>query len=121
MLIALLGAACVYLAIRLYLNPVYVPDPQPIEPARAAEVQDRINPNTADVPTLAALPTIGVKRAQDIVAYREKFVTEHPGRIAFESSRDLLNIPGIGNATAALLDPFLIYSVSPATAPATLP
>lgn len=118
-LIVLLVAACIYLSIRLYLNPVYVSDPQPSEPSRAAEVEDRINPNTADVNTLAALPTIGIKRAEDIVAYREKFVIDHPGRLAFESARDLMNITGIGTATAAQLDPFLIYSPRPR--PATMP
>lgn len=119
MLIALLGAACVYLAIRLYLNPVYVPDPQPPEPARAAEVEDRINPNTADAQMLAALPLIGEKRAQDIVAYRERFAAEHPGALPFAQPSDLLNIRGIGPAMLSQIEPYL--NIPPDRSAATRP
>jgi hypothetical protein len=115
-LIGLLAILLVYLSIRLLLNPVYVADPQPLEPPRFAEVQDRIDPNTADAHTLAALPLIGEKRGEEIVAYRAQFVAEHPGELAFKAIEDLRRIRGIGTATLAQLEPFLIFpSLSPST------
>jgi hypothetical protein len=114
--IALLGILALYLSIRLLLNPIYVADPQPLEPARAREVQDKIDPNTADAHTLAALPLIGEKRGEDIVAYRAQFVVEHPGQVAFKVPEDLRRIRGIGTATLAQLEPYLIFpSRSPST------
>jgi DNA uptake protein ComE-like DNA-binding protein len=117
-LIALLSAILIYLIIRLIVNPVYVSDPQPPTPSRANELEDRIDPNTADLPTLAAMPLIGEKRAAEMIAYREKFAADHPGRLAFENPNDLLRIRGIGATTLAQLEPFLIF---PTTAPATKP
>jgi DNA uptake protein ComE-like DNA-binding protein len=115
-LIALLAILLVYLSIRLLLNPVYVADPQPLEPQRAAEVQDRIDPNAADAHTLAALPLIGEKRGEEIVAYRAQFLAEHPGEIAFKVPDDLRRIRGIGTATLTQLEPYLIF---PPQAPST--
>jgi DNA uptake protein ComE-like DNA-binding protein len=118
-IIGLLTALLVYLCIRLLFNPAYVSNPQPLEPARAAELQDRIDPNTADWQTLAALPLIGEKRAKDIVAYREQFVAEHPGQLAFTKPSDLLEIRGIGTVTLSQLDPFLLIPAGPS--PTTKP
>jgi hypothetical protein len=115
-LIALLCLICCYLLIRLILNPTYVSDPQPHEGSRAAEVEDRINPNTADWSTLAALPQIGERRARDIVAYREQFVAANPGKVAFARPEDLYRIRGFGVAMVSLIEPYLIF---PSTQPAT--
>jgi DNA uptake protein ComE-like DNA-binding protein len=114
-LIALLCVMLVYLIARLILNPAYVSNPQPHVPARANEVEDRIDPNTADVATLAALPLIGEKRARDVVTYREQYVAEHPGKLAFEKPNDLLHIRGIGPAMLEQIQPYLIFSKPPAT------
>lgn len=108
-LIALLGGVFVYLVVRLIANPVYVPDPQPRAPSRAADLEDRIDPNTADWHTLAALPLIGEKRARDIVAYREQFIVEHPGQPAFVRPQDLLRIRGIGAALLSQVERYLLF------------
>jgi hypothetical protein len=105
-LVVLLGA---FIAIRFWLNPGYVADPQPLVPSRAMELADRLDPNTATVDELAALPMIGERRARDIVSYRERFETEHPRRIAFEESTDLLAIRGIGAAILQQVRPYLIF------------
>jgi len=53
---------------------------------------ERININTAPASDLTRLPGIGEKRAEDIVAWR----TEHG---PFEKPEDILDVPGIGEAT----------------------
>lgn len=53
-----------------------------------------ININTADVETLASLDGIGQSKAEAIVAYRD-------ANGPFQSSTDLTNVKGIGDATVA--------------------
>ena len=108
-LIALLSFIFLHLVIRLVLNPSHVADPQPPTGPRADEVENRIDPNTVDWSTLAALPQIGEKRARDIVAYREQFVAENPGKIAFTRAEDLYRIRGFGVAMVSLIEPYLIF------------
>jgi hypothetical protein len=108
-LIGLTILLAVYVAIRFWLNPTYVSDPQPLVPSRAAELADRLDPNTATADELAALPMIGERRARDIINYRDRFTSEHPGRIAFEEPTDLLAIRGIGGAILQQIRPFLVF------------
>jgi hypothetical protein len=119
LLIGLLCVMLVYLVARLIINPVYVSNPQPRVPSRASEVEDRIDPNMADVPTLATLPLIGEKRAKDIVTYREQYIVDHPGKLAFEKPTDLLRIRGIGPSMLEQIRPYLIFPTPPATTPAS--
>jgi competence ComEA-like helix-hairpin-helix protein len=118
-LIGLLLILAAYISIRWFFNRQYVSDPQPAVPSRYDELADRIDPNTADVATLAALPTIGEKRAKDIVAYREKWLRDGRRGQPFGRLDDLLKVQGIGAATIAQLKPYLIFpnSSSPATRP----
>lgn len=95
--------------VRLLCNPTYIPNPQPPDGARAAELQDRIDPNTADWPAWASLPGIGEKRAKQIVAWRDEFVASHPGTMPFRQPQDLLRIKGIGVATMEELTPYLAF------------
>jgi len=116
----LLGLLCVFslvLVILLIRNPVYVSNPQPPVSSRAGEVEDRIDPNSADADMLAALPSIGPQRAQDIVNYREQFVSAHPGELAFSAPQDLMQIRGIGTGIMSQIAPFLRFP--PASQPAT--
>ena len=109
---ALLGVVIVLgaiLAVIAWRNPLYVSDPPPPAGPRAGEVLSGIDPNQADVNTLASLPQLGLKRAAAICAYREKYVAAHPGRRAFVEARDLTKVPGISAATAEELGPYLIF------------
>lgn len=117
-LLAIVAALFVYLVVRYFFNPVYVSNPQPLEPSRAAELVDRIDPNTADIDTLTALPTLGVKRAKLIVEYREARRARNPNAIVFERIEDLLRIKGIGFATIDQMRPYLTF---PTTGPSTGP
>jgi DNA uptake protein ComE-like DNA-binding protein len=103
------------LAVRYAMNSRYISDPQPDVPDRAAELADRIDPNTADWQDLAALPNLGEKRAKAIVEFREaRRATRNP---VFTSADDLLAIRGIGVATVTKLKPYLIFQPAPATRP----
>jgi hypothetical protein len=118
-LIVLLVGLLVYLVVRVLLNPLYVSDPQPARPPRYDELADKIDPNTADWQTLAALPGLGEKRAKTIIEYREAFTKEHPERVAFEEPEDLLLVRGIGPSMFATLRPYLLFP--PTTQPASRP
>ncbi len=114
----LVGVVVAVAAVRWTFNRESISNPQPLHPARESELADRIDPNTADAATLSALPLIGDKRAEDIVAYRKRYTADHPGRVAFEHPADLMLIRGIGTATIAQLTPFLIFPNASTTQPA---
>ena len=118
-LLVLLTVLLVFLATRYACNTIYVSDPQPELPPRYHELADRIDPNTADWQTLAALPGIGERRARDIVDYRERKRKEagNPALVVFDAPGDLLYVRGIGVATVEALKPYLLFP--PASAPAT--
>ena len=118
-LLVLLTTLLVFLTVRYALNPSYVSDPQPERPSRFHELADRIDPNTADWATLAALPGIGEKRAKDIVAYREDAKRYAPDRVAFPRREDMLRVKGIGLTMLEGMDPYLTFPGAPATAPST--
>lgn len=90
-------------------NRVRVSDPQDEIGGRAGEVVDRIDPNTADWETLAALPVIGKAMAQRIVEEREAYRTAHPGQRAYTKVEDLLRVKGIGEATIRTIEPYLAF------------
>lgn len=110
-LIVFLALLAGYLGVRLFLNPEYVSNPQPTTSPRTAELEDRLDPNTVDWPALAALPLIGETRAKQIIAYREQFVRDHPGQLAFNQAPDMMHIRGIGTATLAQIEPYLLFPV----------
>ena len=111
----LLTLLWVLLTARYFTNSRYISDPQPEAPDRAAELADRIDPNTAGWQDLAALPNLGEKRAKAIVEFRESHLaTRHP---VFTSADDLLAIRGIGVATVTKIKPYLVFQPAPATKP----
>ena len=120
---ALIGVALlilVYLTVRYAVNPAYVANPQPDQPSRANQLADRIDPNTADWETLAALPQLGEKRAKSIIEYRLRYQRLRPDEPAFQKSEDLLRIRGIGVATVEQLRAFLVFP-NAQTRPTTRP
>ena len=117
-LLVLLSLLCAGLGLRYACTPAYVSDPQPERPARYAELADRIDPNTADVHLLAALPQLGDKRARAVIEHREKQAARRPGEVVFRTAEDLTVVPGIGWATVETLRPYLIFPPRPETRPA---
>ena len=109
-LLVLLTVLLAYLTYTAARNRAYVANPQPPAGARAADLADRIDPNTADLATLNALPGLGEKRAAALIAFRD-------GRPApaFTRPEDLLKVTGFGAATVDALRPHLVF---PSTRPA---
>src|SRR4051812_5845625 len=78
-LLVLLSLLNLALGARFACNPAYVSDPQPERPDRADGLADRVDPNTADLNTLIAVPNLGEKRARDIIEFRDKQRVLRPG------------------------------------------
>jgi len=116
-LIVLLAAITVVLGIRLLMNRQTIPDPQPPEGPAASELQDRIDPNFASAAEIAAIPGVGEKRAEAIVAYREAYTKSHSGKLAFPGLIDLLRVSGIGAGVSESMEPYLIFPSQTATRP----
>jgi DNA uptake protein ComE-like DNA-binding protein len=109
----------VYVSVQYFRNPVRLPDPLPSHGDRAAELEDRLDPNVASAAQIAAIPNIGEKLAATIVEYREKARREHPGKTAFTSVYDLAVIRGIGPGRLETLSAYLMFPPKPATAPSS--
>ncbi|MGD1277066.1 MAG: helix-hairpin-helix domain-containing protein [Tepidisphaeraceae bacterium] len=111
-LIVLLGAILLALGIRLAMNRTSIGEEQPPAGPAAGQLADRIDPNTASAAELAAIPTLGPKRAQAIVDFRRT----HPGKM-FAQPHDLEQVSGIGPAIAENMEPYLIFPGDAATRP----
>lgn len=114
-LLVLLTVFLVFLTARYACNRMYVSDPQPETGPRYNDLADRIDPNTSDWQTLAALPGIGEAKARDIVAYRERKRAEarDPNLVVFDAPGDLLYIRGIGPALVEAMKPHLLFPPAP--------
>jgi competence ComEA-like helix-hairpin-helix protein len=112
-LLAVLTVLCLGLGIRYACNPTFVSDPQPERPARYDDLADRVDPNTADLNTLTAIPNLGEKRAEAIIEFREMRARQHPGQPAFRVVEDLMAVRGIGSAMVDNLKPYLTFPTRP--------
>ena len=112
-LCALLLILSLFFAVRLIRDSQIVPARFADEGARAHEVNSQLDLNTADAAALSAIPRLGDAKAQAIIAYRQQFVTAHPGQRAFERMEDLYRIKGVGPSTMELLRQYA-YITKPA-------
>ena len=73
------------------------------------ENQPRVNPNYAPLASLVRLPGLGMSKATSIIEYRESLASSQPGSVAFCSSDDLEDVPGIGPKTAERISVWLKF------------
>ncbi len=112
--LAVLALSLVILAgMRYWMNPLDITDPQNAPGTRAGELASRLDPNTADWPSLAVIPGMGEKRARGIVEYRTQFLVQHPDQKAFSCPDDLQAVKGIGPATVSNIEKYLLFPPSP--------
>jgi competence protein ComEA len=104
-----LSILTVILTIRLAMNPTTRDDRQSTPAPLADQLADRVDPNIATAAELAAIPELGEKRAESITAFRDRYKLRHPGKLAFARLDDLLQISGIGAATAENIEPYLYF------------
>ena len=98
-----------YLTIRLSADRARIGNPQPPQGSRAGELATLLDPNTATQAELAAIPTIGDKLAAAVIAYRETYVSTHPGHHAFNKPLDLQHVRGVGPAKMEALSEYLTF------------
>jgi competence ComEA-like helix-hairpin-helix protein len=115
-LIVIFSAAAFVLTVQAIRRPVFVPLVLPAHEMEASDLQDKLDPNTASAAMLSTLPRLGVKKAQAIVDYRQRFSLTHAGQPAFSDAGDLMRIKGIGPATVEKLSPYLVFSPGVETA-----
>lgn len=115
-LILVVTIVAVVLVVRLARSPHFVADPQPEQGDLAWQLQDRIDPNTASAAQLQAIPSLGAKRAEGIVAFRERARQRHPNAVVFSRPSDLEQVRGVGLATAETMSAYLMFP-KPATRP----
>ncbi len=94
-LLAVVVASCLAVGFSLYFA-------KDIErPEVKIELESRINPNSAPAAGLMMLPGVGLARAQAIKSYREQFILDGRGDLAFQNCADLDNVKGIGPVTVS--------------------
>ena len=107
-----------YLLIRYQFTPSRINNPQPLEGPRANDLQNKLDPNTATLDDLSALPNLGPAMARRILEDRQQFQKQHPNQPPYQKLEDLQRIKGIGPATLENLRPYLKF---PSTQPTTSP
>lgn len=86
----------------------------PVESKRVAEVETRIDPNTAEWHELARLPGVGESLARAIVDYRSaRQAGQTTSRPVFRSPADLDAVDGIGPGLLERIAPRLRFDAPP--------
>jgi competence protein ComEA len=70
--------------------------------AKSCTLTGKVNINTADSKQLSLLPGIGKKKAETIIAYRDK-------NGDFTSADTLVKVDGIGKKTASKIKEFIVF------------
>lgn len=72
-------------------------------------LDERINPNVAPVTSLVRLPSIGIGKANAIVAYRENYSKQKGNIQTFQDANDLQKVKGIGPKTVQNISQWLKF------------
>jgi hypothetical protein len=106
----ILALILAYVLVLGWLRPVYLAEPIGVIPGLAAQIEQKINPNTATWAELTQLPQIGPALAKRIVAYRHEQQTASAAtQPVFLTPDDLDAVRGIGPKTVDRMRPFLTF------------
>ncbi|HUW82482.1 MAG TPA: helix-hairpin-helix domain-containing protein [Phycisphaerae bacterium] len=106
----ILALILAYVLVLGWLRPVYLAEPIGVIPGAAAQIEQKINPNTATWAELTQLPRIGPALAKRIVAYRHEQQTASAAtQPVFLTPDDLDAVRGIGPKTVDRMRPFLTF------------
>ena len=75
---------------------------------KSTKIKDKINPNQARWTSLARLPGIGEKLAQEIVRYRKTYQDKNQKK-CFNQIEDLEKVRGIGPITCQRINLYLTF------------
>ncbi|MCD4699530.1 MAG: helix-hairpin-helix domain-containing protein [Phycisphaerae bacterium] len=104
----LLGVWGIYLTCHAAKQTAALGQPPTIDSIKVELVREKIDPNTASSASLRRLPMIGPVKAEAIVAYRQ---THHrDSGSAFNSEKDLENVPGIGPGIVERISRHLVFN-----------
>ncbi len=77
---------------------------------RALQIQDKINPNHANVSSLLRLPGIGYTKAFSIINYRQSVSARNDDNNVYNTCRDMCKIKGIGPKTSEKICAYLEFN-----------
>jgi hypothetical protein len=113
----LLAMTLLFFGVIYHRNPARLDDSVVVVDGRRVELEQQIDPNTADWPSLARLPHIGESLARRLVEYRQSNAGASPGGVAFHTLEDLDKVGGFGPKTREVLRPYLKFPAQPVPAP----
>jgi hypothetical protein len=106
----LLGGLVVLLAYRLWTRPVTAPGPGEAGDLVGSFEPLKLDPETASAEDLEAVPGLGRRLAAAIVEHRTRVRPELPGGArVYQTSDDLLKVPGVSPAMVKSLAPYLLF------------
>jgi hypothetical protein len=96
------------LILAMMLRPTTI-GPSPEVGSRARELVVGIDPNTAPIEDLVAVPHLGERRARAIIETRERLLRESPDRVPFRTPADMELVPGIGPVLSESMAPYFRF------------
>jgi competence ComEA-like helix-hairpin-helix protein len=102
-LIVLCLLAALGLASRRWAQANHVGDDPPVDAAKVAVAEEKINPNTASAASLNRLPEVGPAKTRAIIEYRSPAAS----RPAFRYAEDLDDVHGVGPGIVERAAPYL--------------
>jgi hypothetical protein len=117
----LLAILLMFLVVIYHRNPARLDDPVVVVDGQRVDLEQQLDPNVADWPSLARLPHIGESLARRLVDYRQANAAISADGKAFHSLDDLEKVGGFGPKTRQGLQPYLKFPTEASTTASSSP